>query len=272
MSKIQSRRSISFARADFDAAQAAATKLGVPLAQLAGQALRDLVARNPHAEEISPGISLAFGRPIAAQVVIDELRQGSPFRVGCQLAGCGAAPGQACQPVPTSSGGPDPELAKEVVHQNRLWQVEPRHPVTATVEFTPPAIDADAVAKMVADRVGVLPRAQLREISSTTASLTREGREISIPAGVRMINAAPGDLTVADIRRISDRLAEAENRSPRNPDGNVLIPIAPGSPFDRMANGESIEDLIAENGIEAELEDLDQEMDDQVRVVYDEDA
>lgn len=236
MSKVQSRRSISFARADFDAAQAAASKLGVPLAQLAGQALRDLVARNPHAEEISPGISLAFDRPIAAQVVIDDLCPGSPFRVGCQLAGCSAAPGQACQPVPMPSGGPDPELGKEVVHQNRLWQVEPRHPVTATVEFTPPVMDADSVAKMVADRVGVLPRARPMEISSTTSSLTRAGREISVPAGVTMINDDPmGDLIV------------------------------------RSSIGAGLRN-IAENGIEAELEDLEQEMDDQVRVVYDEEA
>jgi len=46
MANVQTRRSISFALADFEAAQELAISMGIPLAQLAAQALREFVARN----------------------------------------------------------------------------------------------------------------------------------------------------------------------------------------------------------------------------------
>lgn len=314
MAKVQSRRSISFGRADFDAAQEAAARLKIPLAQLAGQALREFLARNPEVADIGPS------RPVAAQAVVDDLRVGSPFRAPCQLMGCAAAIGQACRPVPTLEGEPDPELAVGSAHKNRTWAAVP-DPVpspspsgsvyTETRDLGFTTVDAVAAQRMIDGRVGVLPRA--------------------------------GRLTVADIRRTADRLVEAANQAPRDPDGDVLLPIAPGSILDRMIEAarhpkpfnqpdcdqisrdqlsailsedlrvdhipvqilrgplpetwaeisgvtpvqEGIDQLIEnssvgaglrnieENGLEAELEDLEQDMTDhpdagEVRVVYDE--
>lgn len=54
MANVQTRRSISFALADFEAAQELAARLGVPIAQLAAQALRELIARNPERLVITP--------------------------------------------------------------------------------------------------------------------------------------------------------------------------------------------------------------------------
>lgn len=246
MAKIQSRRSISFTRADFDAAHQLADKLGVPLAQLAAQALRELAARTPAASEITAT------RPVADQVVIDDLRPASPFRWACQLAGCGAVPGQACRPVPPSGGGEDPELASEAAHQNRLWQVvgipdevtapSPVIP-TATVTFTPPPVDPDEVARMVAARVGVLPRTR----------------------------AKPEPFALSYARRIVAEVSktgyEAPPPDPADPIDNLIARSSVGA---GLAN-------IAENGLDAELEDLDQEMADhpdagETRVVYDEDG
>lgn len=46
MAKKQTRRSISFARADYEAAQEAAKRLEIPLAQLAAEALHEHLKRN----------------------------------------------------------------------------------------------------------------------------------------------------------------------------------------------------------------------------------
>lgn len=235
MSKVQTRRSISFARADYEQAQTLADRLNVPLAQLAAQALRELAVRNPDAAERTP-------RSIADQVVIDDLEQTSPFRRPCLLAGCGAVPGQACRPVPLKEGGTDPELATERAHANRLWQVQ-----QPTVTFTPPPIDsielAAALQRQIDERVGVLPRAAERRAS----------------------------FTLDDARCIVAEVSDPGYQAPAlNPEDPIDRALAASSVGFGLRN-------IEENGLDAELEDLEHDLADhpdagEVRVVYDEDA
>lgn len=259
MAKIQSRRSISFTRADFEAAHQLADKLGVPLAQLAAQALRELAARSPSREEIPQP------RPIAEQVVIDDLRPGSPFRAPCQLAGCGAMPGQACRAVSRDDGSEDLELAEQNAHQNRFWQIPSDAAVT-------PFTVAD-IKRSVAN-LTELPRDGAGNvlIPIDERSLLARNLQADLDARVGVLpraRAKPEPFALSYARRIVAEVSkpgyEAPTPDPADPIDN---PIARSSVGAGLAN-------IAANGLDAELEDLDQEMADhpdagETRVVYDE--
>lgn len=262
MAKVQSRRSISFGRADFDAAQEAAARLKIPLAQLAGQALREFLARNPEVADIGPP------RPVAAQAVVDDLYVGSPFRAPCQLMGCGAAIGQACRPVPTLEGEPDPELAVGSAHKNRMWSVA----LAPRSKIGNPGIEPSEMWKTFDENVGSgsgvhfdpAKRVQRPRFEVTIDSAGEVQRMLDERVGVLSGSPAKsGRLTVANIHRIAERLAEADNQASRDPDGNVLLPVAPGSVLDQLIENSSIGAglrNIEENGLEAELEDLEQDL------------
>lgn len=183
MANIQTRRSISFSAADFEIAQRIADRLNVPVAKLASQALRDLAARDP------ASVKITQPRAVADQVVIDDLRPDSPFRVACQLAGCGAVPGQACRPVPRVEGGSDPELLEQRAHQNRLWQVvgiPPMPSVGSPVSGPLAQASQDLARNLQSDldaRVGVLPHGAAKP-SPWSVHASRPGSafiEVEIP-------------------------------------------------------------------------------------------
>jgi len=79
MAKKQTRRSVSFSRADYEAAQEAAQRAKVPVAQLAAEALHEyLERRSAHGSESRATVAPALTRAAASDMGPNEVPTDAP--------------------------------------------------------------------------------------------------------------------------------------------------------------------------------------------------